>query len=381
MTPLLAFLATFFILPLAGTLLKSVHAPEVPRTMPRTAGALESWNEITLPDETVYRALLLDLREAYENKTIADAASRLNHEDPGFRRLLLASARQARKMDESDARRALVEHDPAWGDLRTWRAILSARHEYTPRYLLAAVDLERRAGGSIGPAPAEQRVHVQLLAQTLWISLVVTLLCLAIGYPLAYTMASLPGRWGALLLVVVLLPFWTSALVRTAAWMVLLRKDGVINTIFLALGVAAEPFELIFNRFSVYVAMVYVMLPFMVLPLYSAMRSIDPGQVRAAESLGARPPVAFFTVYLPQTAPGVSAGSILVFIQTLGFYVTPALVGGRQDQMISMVIANYALGTANWNMAAAVSVVLLVCIALVYPIFTRFAGTAPLGIR
>ncbi|MCZ7598235.1 MAG: ABC transporter permease [Gammaproteobacteria bacterium] len=274
-----------------------------------------------------------------------------------------------------------VEHDPAWGDLRTWRAILSARHEYTPRYLLAAVDLERRAGGSIGPAPAEQRVHVQLLAQTLWISLVVTLLCLAIGYPLAYTMASLPGRWGALLLVVVLLPFWTSALVRTAAWMVLLRKDGVINTIFLALGVAAEPFELIFNRFSVYVAMVYVMLPFMVLPLYSAMRSIDPGQVRAAESLGARPPVAFFTVYLPQTAPGVSAGSILVFIQTLGFYVTPAPVGGRQDQMISMVIANYALGTANWNMAAAVSVVLLVCIALVYPIFTRFAGTAPLGIR
>ena len=159
---------------------------------------------------------------------------------------------------------------------------------------------------------------------------------------------------------------------RTAAWIVLLQKEGILNTVLLSLGIIAEPLELIFNRLGVYIAMVYVLLPFMVLPLYSVIRSIKPDQLHAAESLGASPVSAFLSVYLPQTTSGVAAGCLLVFIQAAGFYVTPALVGGRKDQMISMVIANYALDLANWNMAAALSVVLLGCVALLYPLFALF---------
>ncbi len=201
-----------------------------------------------------------------------------------------------------------------------------------------------------------------------------TLICLVSAYPLAFFMATTPGRWSGLLLAVVLLPFWTSVLVRTAAWIVVLQREGILNGLLTALGVIAEPLEMIYNRFGVYVAMVYVMLPFMVLPLYSVMKTIRPDQLRAAESLGAAPLSAFGSVYLPQTAPGIVAGCLLVFIQCLGFYVTPALVGGIRDQMISMVIAGYAMETANWNMAAALSVILLACVAALYPLFNRFVG-------
>ena len=150
-----------------------------------------------------------------------------------------------------------------------------------------------------------------------------------------------------------LLPFWTSLLVRTVAWVVLLQKEGVLNSLFLSLGIVNEPLKMIFNRFAVYVAMVHVLLPFMVLPLYSVMRGIPPSYVRAASSLGAQPFTAFRRVYVPQTLPGIGAGCLMVFIQALGYYITPALVGGADDQMISYFIAFYASKTVNWGMAAA----------------------------
>ena len=372
--PLLVFLALFFFLPIASILFYSVNAPEVFRVLPRTSAELSSWNRTVLPDEATYYALLTDLREAYAKQTVAKAAARLNQEISGFRHLVLRTARRADKIDATSPKQSLIAFDARWGDVSCWRAVAAASAPHTLRYVLAAVDLEASLDGSIVPAPVEQRFYIQLLLRTLWISFVVTALCLACAYPLAYFLATVSGRWAGLLLILVLLPFWTSVLVRTAAWIVLLQKEGLLNTALLSLGIIAEPLELIFNRLGVYIAMVYVLLPFMVLPLYSVMRSIKPDQLHAAESLGATPVSAFLSVYLPQTAPGVAAGCLIVFIQAVGFYVTPALVGGRKDQMISMVIANYALDLANWNMAAALSVVLLGCVALLYPLCARFVS-------
>ncbi len=372
--PLFVFLAIFFFLPITSILIYSVRAPEVPRIFPRTVAQLSNWDGNALPAEAAYGALLDDLREAYASQTVAEAASSLNHEIPGFRPIIMRTARRADRLDAASPRESLIAFEPKWGDVAFWRAIAAAGKPYSLRYVLKAVDLAQTPDGHIAAAPAEQRVFIHLLLQTLWISFVVTLLSLACAYPLAYFMATTSERWAGLLLILVMLPFWTSVLVRTAAWIVILQNEGILNTILLSLGIISEPLELIFNRFGVYVAMVYVLLPFMVLPLYSVMKSIKPEQLRAAGSLGARPFSAFLSVYLPQTIPGVAAGCLLVFIQAIGFYVTPALVGGRKDQMISMAIANYALDVANWNMAAAVSVVLLVCVGLLYPLYACFAN-------
>jgi putative spermidine/putrescine transport system permease protein len=315
---------------------------------------------------------LADLRAASANQTVSEAASRLNHEISGFRRVIMRTARRSDRLDATSPKTSLIEFEPKWGDIDFWKAIVVSSKPYSLRYVLKAVDLSRTWEGKVTAAPVEQRVFVHLILQTLWISVVVTLLCLACAYPLAYFMASASGRWAGLLLIVVLLPFWTSVLVRTTAWIVILQNEGILNTILVSLGVIAEPLELIYNRFGVYVAMVYVLIPFMVLPLYSVMKSIKSDQLRAAGSLGATPFKAFISIYVPQTLPGVGAGCLLVFIQSLGFYVTPALVGGRKDQMISMAIANYALDLANWNMAAALSVVLLVCVGVLYPLSACF---------
>ena len=161
-------------------------------------------------------------------------------------------------------------------------------------------------------------------------------------------------------MILVLLPFWTSLLVRTGAWVVLLQREGPVNGLLQALGLTDEPLQLVYNRFGVYVAMTHILLPFMVLPLYSVMRGIPPEYMRAAASLGARPLRAFLRVYLPQTVPGIGAGCLLVFILAIGYYITPALVGGANDQMVSYFVAFFTNQTVNWGMAAALGAVLLI---------------------
>jgi putative spermidine/putrescine transport system permease protein len=177
-----------------------------------------------------------------------------------------------------------------------------------------------------------------------------------------------------LLMILVLLPFWTSLLVRTTAWIVLLQNEGIVNQALLFLRLIDHPVRLIYNRFGVYVAMTHVLLPFMVLPLYGVMHAIKPVYMRAALSLGARPSVAFARVYLPLTLPGVGAGCLLVFILALGYYITPALVGGAADQMISYFIAFYTTDTVNWGMASALGAVLLVSTLVLYSVYQRLVG-------
>jgi len=195
-----------------------------------------------------------------------------------------------------------------------------------------------------------------------------------LGYPVALVIARQPPQRAAILIFLVLLPFWTSLLVRTVAWVVLLQKEGVLNSMLLSLSIVNEPLKMIYNRFAVYVAMIHVLLPFMVLPLYSVMRSISPTYLRAASSLGATPWTAFRRVYMPQTLPGIAAGCLMVFIQALGYYITPALVGGADDQMISYFIAFYASKTVNWGMAAALSIMLLASTLVLYAVYNRLIG-------
>src|SRR5256885_2609368 len=286
--PLFVFLAACFVLPIGAMLSRAVIDADIARILPTVTAALKSWDGRDLPPESAYAALIADIRAAREGGTLASAATRLNYDVPGFRSLLFTTGRQLPAEVSGSSRDVLIGIDPKWGERETWAAIRRAGGPVTDFYLLGALDLRRDADGSITGAPQEQRVFRDVLGRTLWISAMVTLICLVLGYPVAYVIAAQPPGRAGLLLFLVLLPFWTSLLVRTAAWVVLLQKEGVLNSLFLSLGIINEPLKMIFNRFAVYVAMVHVLLPFMVLPLYSVMRGIPPSYVRAASSLGAR---------------------------------------------------------------------------------------------
>jgi len=239
---------------------------------------------------------------------------------------------------------------------------------------LSALDARRLPDGSIVAQPEDQRIHVTIYLRTLGVALTVTLMCILLGFPLAYLLAHLRDKTANLLLILVLLPFWTSLLVRTTAWMVVLQKEGVINSVLQTLGLIAEPLPLVFNRFGVVAAMTHILLPFMILPMYSVMRQIPPSYVRAARSLGASPTTAFLRVYLPQCVPGVGAGALLVFILALGYYITPALLGGSTDQMISYFVADNMGRSLNWGLASALAAILLGAVLVLYALYDRIAG-------
>ena len=372
--PLFIFLAACFIVPIGAMLSRGIIDTDITRILPAVTTALKNWDGRDLPPESAYAALIADIRAAREAGTLASAATRLNYDVPGFRTLLFSTGRQVSADLTGSARDTLIGIDSKWGERETWSVLRRAGGPVTDFYVLGALDLRRDADGSIVGAPPEQRVFRDVLGRTLWIAAIVTLVCLVLGYPVAYVIAAQPPGRAGVLLFLVLLPFWTSLLVRTLAWVVLLQKEGVLNSLFLSLGIVHEPLKMIFNRFAVYVAMVHVLLPFMVLPLYSVMRSIPPSHVRAASSLGARPFTAFRRVYLPATLPGIAAGCLMVFIQALGYYITPALVGGADDQMISYFIAFYASRTVNWGMAAALSILLLTATLALYAVYNRLIG-------
>jgi putative spermidine/putrescine transport system permease protein len=205
----------------------------------------------------------------------------------------------------------------------------------------------------------EEEAYVRVLANTFWIAVVTTVVCLMIGFPFAYLMAIAPGRIAGLLLIAVLLPFWSSVLVRTFAWQVILRDTGIINNFLLDVGVVAEPLPLVRTTTGVIIGMTHILLPFMVLPIWAVLRRVDPEYGRAAANLGASPATAFRRIVLPLSLPGVLAGCLLVFVLALGFYITPALLGGPRDQMISQLIVEQVDRRLDWGFATAMSVLLM----------------------
>ena len=373
--PATLFLVICLIVPIGLFLMLGIDNEEIPATLPRTVAALHGWDGAGLPGDAAYAAIALDLRDAARADTLGALARRLNFVSSGYRTLVNKTANRLGDAPDADARAQLVGIDRRWNDPAIWSVLKQQSGRVTDFYYLAAFDMRRGGDGAVERAPEQDRLFLGLFGRTLGISVTVTLLCLLIGYPAAHLLATAAPRHVPYLLILVLLPFWTPILVRTTAWIVLLQNEGLVNRLLRAAGLIDHPLPLFGNRFSVLLAMVQVLLPYMILPLYAAMKTVPPELMRAASSLGANPWRGFRRVYLPQTRPGVVAGSLIVFILALGYYVTPLLVGGPGDQMISYFIALYTNESLNWGLAAALSTLLLLVAGVVYAAVSRLGGT------
>lgn len=374
--PLLAFVSVTFIAPLGSMLVRSFYEPHVADALPRTLAALRAWDGSSVPSEETFRVLATELRLLDQQRKLGGVATRINRLEGGMRSAIMDTARALRGAEPDSWREAITAADPAWGEEAAWRAVRRAGERYTMRHYLNALDLDRDPSGNIAAQSPERRIYLPLLLRTLGVSFAITVICLILGYPVAYLIANASPARSNLLLLLVLVPFWTSLLVRTTSWIVLLQNQGVVNDLLVAIGVIGEDgrLALVYNMVGTLVAMTQVLLPFMILPLYAVMRSISPTYLRAASSLGATFRQGFVRVYWPQSLPGVAAGSLLVFILSIGYYITPALVGGRTGQLISNMIAYHMQESLNWGLAAALGVILLVTVMSLYLVYNRLVG-------
>ena len=383
--PLLLFLLITFVYPILSMLHRSIQNPEMGYAFPSFSAKILEWNASDFPPPNdLVQTFVREAIEANRTKKIGRAAKRLNYHQSGFRSL---TKKTANKLDKAAKKEGLevvlqdpnlydrmVKIDKRWKKPESWGILKNASPPTTAWFLLQAVDQDYDAFGNIVPVDEQIAIHVTILWRTIWISAVVTILCLALGFPIAYLLGSIPTRQSNILILLLLLPFWTSLLVRTTAWLVLLQGEGVVNDLAIMAGLWDEPLQLVRNRLGTYIAMVHILLPFMTLPLFAVMKSIDPYHMKAALSLGADPVRSFVKVYLPQTMPGIGAGVLLVFILSLGYYITPALVGGPGDQMLSYFIAFHANSTVNWGLASALACLLMACVLVFFSMYQRTVG-------
>ena len=372
--PLLLFVLATFAAPVVLLLTRAVYDPSIAQTLPATVDALRDWDGKETPDEAVYAALVKDFKQVSQDNTAAFVGKRLNYEIPGVRSKVIATVNKATEMTAPPYKEQIIGADKMWGDRLIWSKIKQAGMPFTDFYLLRSLDLERTVDGNIAPVAKSQAVYVNVLLRTFYISALVTVITLALGYPVAFMLAHAPQRLANLLLIFILVPFWTSLLVRTTAWFVLLQDNGPINDLMRFLDLADQPLKLIFSRFGTVTAMAHIQLPFTLLPIYGVMKGISPSYMRAARSLGGGPFYSFLRVYLPLTLPGIGAGCLLTFILCLGYYITPALVGGAADQMVSGVIASAMNQENNWGKASALSAILLVATMVLFFVYNRLVG-------
>lgn len=378
--PLLLFVLISFIFPIGQMLWRSVENDMVSETIPLTVVELAKWDASTgeLPDEAVYAAFARDMVVAVEAKTHTRLGTRLNYEQTGISSLFRRSGRAIAKWDiETDGpfKEKFIELHDGWGDIQTWRTIQTHSRTVTPGYFLNAIDMQLTPDGPAAQ-PEDKRILIKLFVRTLVMSLIIMGSCILLGYPVAWLLANLPMRQANILMILVLLPFWTSLLVRTSAWKVMLQQQGVINDVLVWLGLVADEGRLVMinNQFGTIVAMTHILLPFMILPMYSVMQTIPPTYLRAAKSLGATNWTAFWRVYFPQTVPGIGAGSILVFILSIGYYITPEIVGGTKGVFISNRIAYHISSSLNWGLAAALGTILLAVVLGLYWCYDKIVG-------
>ena len=381
--PLLLFISVGFFLPIMDMLRRSTENRLIVENLPLTIVALSEWDasSAVLPGEPAFRAIAKDLVKAQKLRRATQLGQRLNYELSGTSSLFRTSGRKMAGLipeaEKTAYKETLIEFDQRWGDIELWRVIRRFSGSVVADYYLAALDMKRDfETNEVEILPREERVYVRLFGRTVMISLWITLMTLLLGFPIALLIARLPTRQGNLLLVLVLLPFWTSLLVRTTSWIVLLQQQGVVNDILVAVGLIGEDARLrmIYNTIGTVIAMTHILLPFMVLPLYSVMKNISPSYMRAAISLGAHPISAFWKVYFPNTIPGIGAGAIMVFVLAIGYYITPELVGGRTGVFISNRIAYHISSSLNWGLAAALGVALLIIVITIYWIYDKFVG-------
>ena len=377
--PLFLFISISFIIPIADMLWRGVEDPTVSSYLPRTAEHLKEWDSDSgeLPDESAFEALVLDIKEGAKDKLITRVGKRLNYELPGMSSLFRKSQRQVPKIDDfSQYKDDLIKVDKRWGQIETWQIIKTFSPPLTAGYFYAALDLQVNPSGDVELLPNDKRIYLKLFWRTIYLSLFITVVTLILGFPVAYLLATLPIKSSNMLLMLVLLPFWTSLLVRTTSWIALLQREGVINDLLVGLGFIDSDTRLamIHNATGTVVAMTHILLPFMILPLYSVMKTIPPSYMRAAVSMGAHPFYAFLKIYVPNTVPGIGAGAILVFILSIGYYITPALVGGTSGTFISNFIAYHVSSSLNWGLAAALGVILLGLVMVLYLLYDRIVG-------
>lgn len=374
--PLLVFITVSFIIPVVNMTLRGVENPQVPTYMPKTVKALSSWDEKAVPDEATFKALVADLQKSKKDKTIGKVATRLNYERKGMRRVISGSARKAAKITEGPYKEKLIAINKSWNDIAVWKLIKRESGLYTNSYLLSAIDYTFNDDGEVVSKADNKKIYVPLFSRTLILSFVITAICILLAYPVAYLLATLPLAKSNLLMILVLLPFWTSLLVRTTTWIVILQTQGVLNDVLVWMNIIDEEgrLQMIFNKTGTIIAMVHILLPFMILPLYSVMKTIPPSYMRAALSLGANPVTAFIRVYIPMTLTGIGAGSLLVFILSIGYYITPALVGGQSGLLISNMIAYHMQNSLNWGLAGALGFILLVIVIAFYLLYNKVIG-------
>jgi len=374
--PLFIFILVSFIVPLVNMAARSVDNWQVGEILPRTTEAIQSWDSNDLPGEPVFAAIAVDIMEANENRELGKVAGRLNYEKSGMRSLFKSTARKLKRVKTGPYKDAILKMNRRWTENETWRVIQRNTAPLTAGYYLNAVDMRYDPKGEIAMQPESRQIYLMLFGRTFGISLAITVICILLAYPISYLLATLPLRYSNLLMILVLLPFWTSLLVRTTSWIAMLQSQGVLNDIMVYIGLVddANRVQLMHNMTGTIIAMTHILLPFMVLPLYSVMKTIPPSYLRAALSLGANPAIAYWRVYMPLTLPGIGAGSILVFILSIGYYITPALVGGTSGQLISNMIAYHMQTSLNWGLAGALGVMLLGSVLAIYLLYNKIVG-------
>lgn len=378
--PLAVFLLVFFAIPLFNVLKTAVVNDSVRVGLPQTSRLIGEWDGHSQVPRAIEQAMLKDVVQSANNQArFGDAVRQLNADLPGFRSLLSKTQRVVAAADVnmiSDLRLGTI--DERWLDTNYWLTIKQDSHIFTINNILAAADLRRTATGQIERLPDGVSANRAIIERTFYVSLLVTAICVALGVPYALIAANASAWMRNLMLLMVLIPLWTSLLVRSAAWVVILQDRGIINSALVSLGIITHPLQLIYNRTGILLAMTQVLIPFMVLPTYSAIKAVPTNLMPAASSLGARPTVAFVKILLPLIFAGVVSGSLLVFMSAIGYYITPTLVGGAGDQMISSVIAFYATGTADWGRAAALGLILLCSTLVLYVAYARISKSNPL---
>ena len=373
--PLTLFIIITFVIPIIAMLTRSVDDKQINTVFPKTFEIYKQWDRKDLPPEEMYATMFSEIVNA-EKRAIGKASTRMNYSKSGWKSLMKISKRKFKKIKEGPYKEQMIAADKRWGEMEFWKALGEMVDPLTFGYFLNAVDLKYDSNKKIIQQPENRRIYNYTWYKTVKISVLVTLFCLILGYPIAHLLATLPLKYSNLLMIFVLLPFWTSLLVRTVSWIIILMKKGVFNSILVWAGVIADEnrMQLIYNETGTLIAMTQILLPFMVLPLYAVMKTISPTYMRAALNLGAHPMHAFYRIYMPQTVPGISAGGLLVFVLAIGYFITPELVGGADGQLIGHWIAYHLKSTLNWGLCAALGTILLVVMLTLYWVYNKIVG-------
>ena len=373
--PLALFITVTFVIPIISMLTRSVDDKQINTVIPKTFELYKQWDQKELPSEEMYATIFNEIMTA-EKWQIGKASTRMNYSKSGWKSLIKKSKRKFKKIEEGPYKEQMIAIDKKWADMEYWKAIGQMVDPITFGYYLNAVDLKYDSNKKIVQQPEKRRIYNYTWYKTIKISVLVTLFCLILGYPIAHLLATLPLKLSNLLMIFVLLPFWTSLLVRTVSWIVILMQNGIFNNILVWAGIVSDDnrIQLIYNETGTLIAMTQILLPFMVLPLYSVMKTIPPSYMRAALNLGAQPMHAFYRIYMPQTVPGISAGGLLVFVLAIGYFITPELVGGSDGQLIGHWIAYHLKSSLNWGLCSALGTILLVAMLVLYWVYNKIVG-------